>query len=49
MDITSTGLWLVEKKSVGQPERGADLEFQTFPMKPRQPRPDTETYNAIKE
>lgn len=31
VDITSTGLWLVEKKSEGQ------LEMQTFPMKSRQP------------
>lgn len=37
VDVTSTGLWLVEKKSEGQLERGADLEMQTFPMESRQP------------
>lgn len=47
VDITSTGLWLVEKKSEGQLERGADLEMQTFPMKSR--LPDTKRFRAIKE
>lgn len=51
VDITSNGLWLVEKKSnrSSQAKPRPDLEMQTVPMKSRVSQPDTETHNAVKE
>lgn len=33
VDVIRTGLWLVEKNSMGRLKHNADLEMQTFPMK----------------